>query len=333
MGSYGRREIQLRQRLWVRRQWRVVLAVCAATLAAGVAVWFATTLPSVPGGIVPYVHGALVISAVWMIYVLMVQSGGIVSQQVGVMAEEWTAQALKSLQREGWHIVHDVAMEFGNLDHALIGPGGTLAIETKYRSDWSSVTTAELDRMARQALDQARRLSFRIGLKGRGVVPMVVVWTSGTSGVLESEFDHAGVRFCPARNLRSAIADLPPAVTGTEIDERFARLSDYVANREIGLAAERGPAPRTLGAIHDDVIAASLTFCAVFSAMVFVASVRPVGAWAALIGLAVVTTSLVARRRFTKSMRVRVCATVAAATALGLIAAGVIVVSVVLLQR
>src|SRR5690606_9191861 len=136
----------------------------------------AARLPYVPARIVPYTHGAVAISTGWMIYVLMVQSGGIAAQQVGVMAEEWTAQRLRSLRRAGWHIVHDVAMEFGNLDHALIGPGGVLAIETKYRSDWSSVTAADIGGMAQQAINQARDLSFRLGMKGRGVTPIVVVW-------------------------------------------------------------------------------------------------------------------------------------------------------------
>jgi hypothetical protein len=316
----------------MRRQWRVVLATCAVSLTVGLGAWFAATLPYVPDGIVPYIHGAVAISTVWMIYLLMVQSGGIVSQQVGVMAEEWTAQALRSLQRGGWHIVHDVPMEFDNVDHALIGPGGVLAIETKYRSDWASVTAADVDRMAQQAIKEARDLSFRIGMKGRCVTPIVVVWTSGTSGVLESAFEHDGVKFCPARDLRAAIAGFPTIANAIEIQDRFAQLNAYVVNREIGLAAERGPAPRTMSEIHGDVTAASLTFCAVLIAMLPAASVRPVGLWAALVGSAVATTSLAVRRRYADSIRVRLCATVATATAIGLIATGLILVLVALLQ-
>lgn len=300
------------------------------TLTVGAAVWFAARLPNVPDRLVPYAHGVLVSSAVWMLYMLMVQSGGIANQQVGVMAEEWTAQQLRPAQRAGWHVVHDVAMQYGNLDHALIGPGGVLAVETKYRYDWTSVTTEDLELMARQARQEARSLSFRIGMRGRGVTPIVAVWNGRTSGVLESEFDHGGVRFCPARSISAVIAELPVISDAGEISDRFARLSDYVTIREVGLLAERGPAPRTLSEIHDDVTAAILTFCGVLLAMAMLASVRPVGAWSGLFGLVAVIASLVLRRRYAASSRIRLCTTVTTATAVGLIGAALIVLSLAL---
>jgi hypothetical protein len=56
------------------------------------------------------------------------------------------------------------------------------------------------------------------------------------------------------------------------------------------------------------------------------------GAWAALIGLAMAVASRAVRRRYAESMRVRLCMTVAIATAIGLIAAGVVLVLLLMVR-
>jgi hypothetical protein len=51
--------------------------------------------------------------------------------QDGACGEQWTAKALRSLEAEGWTILHDVASGTGNLDHVVVGPGGVFLLDSK----------------------------------------------------------------------------------------------------------------------------------------------------------------------------------------------------------
>ena len=54
---------------------------------------------------------------------------------LGLKGERWLGQFLQnSLLREGYWVVHDICDDDFNIDHALIGPTGVYAIETKTRS-------------------------------------------------------------------------------------------------------------------------------------------------------------------------------------------------------
>ena len=52
--------------------------------------------------------------------------------QLGEWGEKATARALKPLLREGWHAIHDLQNEYGNIDHVLIGPGGVFLLDSKW---------------------------------------------------------------------------------------------------------------------------------------------------------------------------------------------------------
>lgn len=59
--------------------------------------------------------------------------------RVGAAAEKQVGGVLASLRQEGWEVIDDWCRDdrFGNVDHAVRGPGGVFAIETKsgsYRS-------------------------------------------------------------------------------------------------------------------------------------------------------------------------------------------------------
>jgi hypothetical protein len=45
-----------------------------------------------------------------------------------------TATALEPLARAGWTVAHDIAGEFGNRDHVVVGPGGVSLLNSKQLS-------------------------------------------------------------------------------------------------------------------------------------------------------------------------------------------------------
>ncbi len=56
------------------------------------------------------------------------------SLQLGLDGETATGQLLNTLMLNGCHVYHDIACQYGNVDHIVVGPGGVFVIETKARS-------------------------------------------------------------------------------------------------------------------------------------------------------------------------------------------------------
>jgi hypothetical protein len=52
-----------------------------------------------PESAAPYAVGAVLASGLWLSYVLMLQTGGVMSHVVGVLGEQWTADELRTLRR------------------------------------------------------------------------------------------------------------------------------------------------------------------------------------------------------------------------------------------
>ena len=55
--------------------------------------------------------------------------------QTGLAGERHTGNYLQnSLLRNGYWLIHDIVDDAGNIDHAVIGPGGVFSVETKTRT-------------------------------------------------------------------------------------------------------------------------------------------------------------------------------------------------------
>lgn len=160
----------MRQRRWLRRHW---LAIMLVTVLAGLAAGFVHVFVWQP--VAPYAIGALLASAAWWVYTMMLETGGIAAKRSGITAEEWTADELRKLRREGWTVVNHVMLVHADVDHVVLGPGGFLAIETKFRSDWGS-GKQDLVAMARTAHRSAHDVGIRLRRKTPDVRPLVVVW-------------------------------------------------------------------------------------------------------------------------------------------------------------
>jgi hypothetical protein len=140
----------------------------------------------------------------------------------GAAGERRSARLLAPLERQGWAVLHDLAVprSRANLDHLVIGPGGVFVIDSKqYRG------RLQLDRFGRlwhgrYPLDPAlRAVSFEADQAARvlpdpgmAVVPIVAVHGAQ---VPWGKIVVDGVPVVAARRLPSMLRQLP-AVLGPE---------------------------------------------------------------------------------------------------------------------
>lgn len=113
---------------------------------------------------------------------LVVLVGGTAPLMMGEVAEQWTAQSLRPLQRHGWHLANHVLLNNGDADHVLIGPGGVFVIETKWRREAWRIEGTDFDRDAAiaQVKQAAASVKTRLGEQVH-VEPVVSVWTGAAS--------------------------------------------------------------------------------------------------------------------------------------------------------
>lgn len=114
--------------------------------------------------------------------------------QLGAQAEAATAALLAPLEREGWHIRHDLALPHStaNLDHVLVTPGGTLIVLDTKR--WHRGRTTRIihgrvrcgaDDRHRQVEAVARyatQVAQALGLSPHRIRPLLVVHGSRIEG-------------------------------------------------------------------------------------------------------------------------------------------------------
>lgn len=121
----------------------------------------------------------------------------------GAEGEREAEKALRSLERAGWLVFHDVQKAYGNYDHIVVGPTGAYLLESKNfqgivnirngiprltrRHDPSQVEV--FDRIKPAALGSARGLSQGIGrLTGKSlwVQAVVVFWSEFPEGFVKN---------------------------------------------------------------------------------------------------------------------------------------------------
>jgi Nuclease-related domain len=152
----------------------------------------------------------------------------------GAAGERRTARLLSHLERQGWAVLHDLAIPSSraNIDHLVIGPGGVFVIDSKqYRGRLQLDPTGRLWhgryplaptlRAASFEADQAARV---LPDPGMVVLPIVAVHSAR---VPWGKVVVDGVPVVPARRLPSMLCQLP-AVLGPE---RVAVLADQARVR------------------------------------------------------------------------------------------------------
>ena len=219
-GEYQRRRAT-ELATWVRSlPWRVV-----ALVAAGVAAWLAGARVA-PNLVAP--AGVTVAAGLgWLL--CFRSSPDTVAWRRGAAGERRTAQLLAPLERQGWAVLHDLAIpgSAANIDHLVIGPGGVAMIDSKqYRGQLQ----VDRDGMVwhgrhllvsalRKTLWEADQADEVLGIADVQVAAVVAVHGASVPwGALRAE----GVTIIPARRLPDLLQALPPVLG----PERVAWLAD-----------------------------------------------------------------------------------------------------------
>jgi hypothetical protein len=307
-GAYARRQLRRKQKDWLRRN---LPALAAFAAVVGFGVLIAQLL--MPNRLADIASGALVASAAWWLYTFMMETAGMGQLRSGILAEERTSVRLSSLRNAGWRYVNHVRFKYGDADHAVLGPGGFFAVETKFRSNW---VDSDLDAIAAQARESARQLRPWIGPKEKAA-PLVAMWGPLPDGPLCQVFEHGGVTFVPGEDIADYLRSLAPTKTDDQIDNAAATLEANVRIRDRGEVSEDGPFVRP---VLDDLSEMAITGMAAvlaFYAVVPPASWRPEGWWS--LGAAIVVTigAYAVRRRWPRP-HIRHITTAVMASALGL---------------
>jgi hypothetical protein len=140
----------------------------------------------------------------------------------GAAGERRTARLLDPLERQGWAVLHDLAVpgSRANLDHLAIGPGGVFVIDSKqYRGRLQLDLSGRLWHGRHPLAPTLRTVSFEADqaaqvLPDPGVVVLPVVAVHGAQ-VPWGKVVVEGVPVIAARRLPSMLRSLP-AVLGPE---------------------------------------------------------------------------------------------------------------------
>ena len=148
---------------WARINWRAVVAVGAVFAFEAVVVQFVGPPPLVHGMLL----GAIAMLLVGVLALTAVVGSGSHSKVLGIAGEGFTASEFERLarRRQGWRVFHGLVIGEHEIDHVAIGPGGVLAIETKFVGTGTWQVTA--DGLAGQfgdPLAQARRSRDKVKL-------------------------------------------------------------------------------------------------------------------------------------------------------------------------
>lgn len=313
-GAHARRVIRQRHREMLRDRWwafaSIVAIGAALCVAAQLLLW---------DDAAPYVVGAIALATVWACRELLTSVDGLANMRLGILGEEWTTGELRKLRRHGWHFVNHVMLERGDVDHAVLGPGGFFAIDSKYRADWKS-EESELDHRAKAVVQQANKLQHRLRVRSPRVAPIVAMWGPRLDGRFASRFEHHGVIFCPGRDLVEHLLSLPAVTEPEVVEAAFGALDEYVARRDVGEARDDGPPVRSIGDQFNDLLIALQASLLTLLILVLAINVRPMGLWSLVAGVAVAGTSMVMRRRFEASVRAQRVTAATLATSVGLCA-------------
>jgi Nuclease-related domain len=145
-----------------------------------------------------------------------------VAWRQGAAGERRTARLLGQLERQGWAVLHDLAVpgSRANIDHLVIGPGGVFVIDSKqYRGRLQLDSSGRLWHGRYPLAPTLRAVSFEAAeaaqvLPDPGVAVVPIVAVHGAQ-VPWGKVVMSGVPVLPARRLSGMLRALPP-VLGSE---------------------------------------------------------------------------------------------------------------------
>jgi hypothetical protein len=203
-----------------------------------------------------FLLGVLAAGVPALLFHVIVLASGSTPYLVGDLGEQWTHDEIKTLQKSGWRIVHQLVFRAGSdIDTVLVGPGGVVVLETKFSNDgW---TSPKQDSRVRDAVRQVqgntklveRQIRQQIG--PTKTVGAVVLWPSDQKLTTRCIDD---VAVLPGTELRAWLDVLPHEQLDVErADKAWAFLKARAAERSRWELEHGAPGPRAIGRYAADL--------------------------------------------------------------------------------
>lgn len=156
----------------------------------------------------------------------------------GATGEEHVGGLLEGLPSE-WHVLHDISLQRGNVDHVVIGPAGAFSVETK-----SHPGPIRVDRLHGGLLRQAQ--AQQALLEQVLQVPVEPLLVYSRAWVDRPLARRKGVRVLPARMLLSHLQRRAAQLSPAEVEALHARMIEALRQDACpdGRSPECGGRPR-----------------------------------------------------------------------------------------
>jgi Nuclease-related domain len=303
-GLYGTNEVRKVHRRWLRENARLLTCSVGVT-----AIMFGLILFILPPWLRGFMAGVFTTTLVANVAYMMVVSTGTVPRLAGIDAEKSMARDLRSLEKHGWTVANHLLLEKGegDVDHLLIGPAGLVVVETKWTSTWSD-SAGWCSKVAEGTRHRTSAVSRNIAQLKLPTHSIVAVWGPAAHMVGASAAANSKCSVLPGTKVVSHILALPAAETDASHFATARRNLDlYVAQRDKGEQAF-DPRVRALWEPAADLLIAVQVAVAVLVIAGSTIRIKPEGLWtASLAGIGLVG-SLVIRRKFGLSDRIRASA-------------------------
>ncbi len=150
----------------------------------------------------------------------------------GASGEEQVGAVLDAFCVGDWHVIHDVTLGRGNVDHLVIGPAGVFTIETK-----SHEGPVRVARVHGNTLEQARaqRKSME-AVTGLNAEPLIVYSRAWVDRPLAR---RKGVRLLPARMLVRYLQKRPPRLSREQVEAARLSVAEALVAEHARVARER----------------------------------------------------------------------------------------------
>ena len=158
---------------------------------------------------------------------------------------------LRRLRRRGWFLVNELIYREWDIDHVIVGPGGVLAFQTKYRrpaGERAPIRTTCSLKQPERAADSAKDVWL---VSGKAILPrelvqsIVVLWGGGYDQNRPAPVD--GVRVLPGPQLRETLASLPQdGLNDDAVAAIYSKIDKHIASRDKADLKRQGPRRRSL---------------------------------------------------------------------------------------
>jgi hypothetical protein len=185
-----------------------------------------------------FAAGAGVVSLCW-VFDFAATSVQIQRLVDGAQAERFTATEIRRLRSKGWRGVDHVEFHQCDVDHVVAGPGGVLAVETKWTNEPWDIEDGEFkNKYAIQAVGQCARGAQKIHwlLRDRAnlrieVVPLLVIWGPGRPA-MDEPVRIGGVLVVAGPMLRDVLTGMPEGLEKSQRDDIVRAMESFVEMRD-----------------------------------------------------------------------------------------------------